>query len=297
MRVATRSLYQGIQQRLLQLTGDLKKINEKITSGKNLNRPSDDPAALIDSLGLKATISQTNQYQRNLVYGESCLKLSESAISQTLELVNRAQEIAIQMASDTQSAETRAHAATEVGHLLDQAIALGNTRLGGTYLFSGYKTGTAPFLKTTVGEIETAGYGGDQNDFEIQIGKEERLIVRRNGQTVFMDSGLFDTLGNLKKALEDNDRNGIGQQLANLKGVEDYLNNQIADVGARANRLDGKSRMLTDLILNMEERLSTVEDTDMVRVIVELKQKELAYEAALLSSVRITELSLLNYLR
>jgi flagellar hook-associated protein 3 FlgL len=297
MRVATRSFYQSIQERLHQLSGDLKRINDKISSGKNMNRPSDDPLSLIDSLGLRAGLSQLEQYQRNMKRGESWLNLNESALSEALHLIGRAQEIAIQMANDTQSAETRGYAATEIGHLLDQAISLGNTRLGGSYIFSGYMTGTAPFSKITVGGIETVQYNGDGNDFKILIGKDEELNIGKNGQAVWMDSGIFDTLGRLKRGLETNDRSVIGEQIDQLRGVKDRLNNEIADVGAKTSRLDGKREILNHLDLNLKERLSQIEDADYAKVVVELREKEMAYQAALLSSTRIAELTILNYIR
>ncbi len=297
MRVATRSFYQSIQERILRLTEDLKRVNEKVSSGKNLNRPSDDPLSLISALQLKTGLSQLEQYQRNMEKGESVLNLSESVLSQALDLVDRAVEIAIQMTNDTQSPETRRYGATEIGHLLDQTISLGNTRLGGSYIFSGYENNTAPFSKVTIGGIETAQYAGDTNDFKILIGKEEELVVSKNGQAVWQASGVFDTFGRLKKALEENDQNGILQEIESLRRVQDYLNNEIADIGARAYRLDGKRAILNQLGLNLKDHLSQVEDADYARVIVQLREKELAYQSALLSSMRLAELTILNYMR
>lgn len=297
MRVATKSFYQGIQERILKLSSDLKKMNEKISTGKNINRPSDDPLGLINSLGLRTMISQIGQYHRNIQRGESWLNLSESVLSQVLDLVDRAHEIAIQAANETQSAETRVHAAIEVGHLLDQAIIRGNTRLGGIYIFAGYRTGTAPFSRVTVDGVETAHYAGDSHDFQILIGKDELVSIGTNGQTVFMNSGIFDSLGRLKKALEENDPSGIGQQLTGLNAVHNSLNNSMADMGARANRFHAKREVLNHLDLNLRERLSGVEDADYSRVIIKLRETEIAYEAALLSTARIAELSILNYLR
>lgn len=297
MRVATRSFYQSIQERILRLTDDLKRINERVSSGKNLHRPSDDPLALIDALHLKAGLSQIEQYQRNMERGESWLNLTESVLSQALQLVDRAQELAVQMSNDTQSAETRGYAAIEVGHLLDQAISLGNTQLGGSYIFSGYQTRTVPFTKVNLGGIETAQYHGDGNDFKILIGREEELTVGRNGQSVWIGSDLFNTLGRLKKALEDNDPNGIRQEIEPLRRLQDSLNHEVGDIGARANRLEGKKEILNHLELNLRDRLSLREDADYAKVIVELREKELAYQAALLSSTRIAELTILNYIR
>ncbi len=297
MRVATRSFYIGIQERILKLSEDLKRLNEKISSGKNLSRPSDDPLSLIGSLGLRVSLSQIQQYQRNLDRGESWLNLSESVLSEILQIVERAQELAIQMASDTQTSQTRNYTAIEVGHLLDQAISLGNTRLGSIYIFSGYKTDTPPFEKINNGEIETARYNGDNHDFRIVIGKDETLTVGKNGKKVLLDSHIFDSLGNLKKALEMNNRSEIAEAIEQLKEVQDYLNNEISDIGGRANRLEGRKEVLGQLEFDIQERLSTFEDADYTKVIIDLRQKEIIYQAVLLSSNRIAALTILDYMR
>jgi len=297
MRVGTSSLYQGIQHRLLSLSADLKTLNEKIASGKRLNRPSDDPLATIEMMELKTATAQFDQYSRSLQRAASWVNRSESALSQTLDLVARAQEIAVQMASDSQSGETRAMAATEVGHLLDQAISLANTQLGGKYIFAGYATDSAPFTKVTVGGIDTAQYNGDTNDFQLPTGREETIVAGRNGQTVFMDSTLFETLGNLKKALEDNDSEAIRSQLENLRTVGNYLDQQMADVGARGNRVEVKQGAIQSLQADILERLSQVEDTDLAGAILQLKARELTYQAAMAVAARIHELTLLDYIR
>jgi flagellar hook-associated protein 3 FlgL len=223
MRVGTPSLYAGIQQRLQRLTSDLNNLNEKIASGKEINNPSDDPVAFVHSMQLKTALTRMDQYERNLQTATSWMSLSESALSNTLNLLERARELTVEMASDTQTAEARATAAVEVGELLDQAISLGNTKLARRYIFSGYLTETAPFTKVTVGGIETAQYNGDTNNFQLQIGKKETLMTGWSGQAVFMDSTLFNTLGTLKKALEDNDSATIAAQVDSLAAVEGHL--------------------------------------------------------------------------
>jgi flagellar hook-associated protein 3 FlgL len=296
MRVSTRLMNQGLQGRIQRLSVDLTNLNEKIASGKVINRPSDSPTGVVDSMAIKSSLSQIEQYQRGIQTGVSWLNLRESALGNIQELVARAREIGTQMGSDTQNADTRASGATEVGQLLEEAIALANSELGGNYIFAGYRIKTAPFTATIVGGIETAQYLGDTNDFKIQIGKDDTVVVGRNGQTTLMDSNLFTVLGTLKKALEDNDGETIRQQLDQLKTADDYLNNEIADTGAKANGLDIKDAIWSDLTLNLKVRLSTIEDADLAELVTELKQKELAYQAALTSSVRLMDLSILNYL-
>jgi flagellar hook-associated protein 3 FlgL len=296
MRIATSTLFDGLERRIQQLTEGLNTVNEKLASQKKINRPSDDPLGTASAIGYRNLLSQVDQYGRNLNTGKSWMDSSESALSQSQDLVTKAKEIAVQMANATQSAATRSNMATEVGHLLDQAISLGNTRVGGKYIFAGYLTGTTPFVKFNNGTIDTAQYNGDGNDFQVAIGQGETLKVGLNGQTVFMNSALFDTLGGLKKALEGNNVAGIQQSLNGLDSALDYFNNQLADVGARTNRLTTRQGILQNMTLDFKEQLSQVEDADITEMSVELKQVEMAYQAALLTTSRVGNLSLTNYM-
>ncbi len=296
MRIATSTLFDGLERRIQQLTEGLNTVTEKLASQKTINRPSDNPLGAASAIGYRNLLSQVAQYGRNLYTGKSWMDSSESALSQSQDVVIRAKEIAIQMANASQSAATRSNMATEVGHLLDQAVSLGNSQVGGKYIFSGYRTGTPPFAKFNNGTIDTAQYNGDGNDFQVAIGQGETLAVGRNGQTVFMDSTLFDTLGGLKLALESNDLTGIQQALTGLDGSLDHFNDQLADVGARANRLETRQGILQTMTLDFKEQLSLVEDADIAEMSIELKQVEMAYQAALLTTSRVGNLSLTDYM-
>lgn len=293
MRVATRTIYYNLQKKLLSLEEKQQKINEQIASGKILNRPSDHPLAMINVLHLRTAWSQVQQYQRNMETSKAWLNLTESALQQTEELIGRAKEIATQMASDTQNAATRALAAKEVDQLLDQALSLANSDLGGKYIFAGYKINTVPFARVG-GDVQ---YNGDTSSIRIGIGPKETIPINKDGQTVFMDSQIFTILGNLKRALENNQAEEIRQQLENLEEVAEYFNNQIVDIGARMNRLEAKQNIYKDLDFFFQERIAAEEDADISALVVDLKAKELAYQAALLSSTKIHELTLLNYFR
>ena len=296
MRVATSSFYQTIQQGLLNRANELKKIDEKVSSGKNFNRPSDDPISLVSTLGFRTALSRVEQYSQNLETGTLWLSSSETAISQASELAKQAQDIANQMGYGTQTAETRTQAAAEVGQLLDQAISLGNTQVAGKYIFAGYRTSTAPFSKTTVGGVETVVYNGDTNDFQIQVGTNEQLTVGKNGQTVFVDSNLFAALENLKQAITNNDLPSIQQQAQILQGTEDSLGTQLADVGIRQNRLKDKQDLLAKWSANIQDQISNLENVDYNKAILELQQQQTAYEIALQSAAKISQLSLLNFM-
>jgi flagellar hook-associated protein 3 FlgL len=296
MRIATDSFYQNILQGLLNSASDLKKAEEKVSSGKKFNRPSDDPVAMVSSLNFQTALSRVKQYQQNIETGNLWLSSSETAISQASDLANQAQQIAAQMSSGSQTDAARTQAAEEVGQLLDQAISLGNTQVAGKYIFAGYRTSTAPFSKTTVGGVETVTYNGDTNDFQIQVGTNEPLAVGKNGQTVFVDSNLFTALENLKQAITNNDLPAIQQQATILQGTEDSLQTQLAEGGIKQNRLTDKQNLLAQWSNNIQDQISNLENVDYNQAIMELQQKQTAYQIALESAAKISQINWLNFL-
>ncbi len=299
MRITMNNIYGSIISNLDKLADDMRTLNETISSGRKYTTLSDDPVSLISALEIRSIIDETKQYERNVTYGISWTDSAEIALRQTDEIQSRAREIAVQMASATQSAATRASAAVEVGHLIEQMVALGNSQVAGEYIFSGQKTNISPFTYDSV--AGTVTYNGDENDIDIRVGRNNSATINKNGKDAFMGgnetSNLFTYLIDLKEALEGNDVSGIQDSLGNLSDAADYINEKIADFGAKRNKLDMKKYIYAELQLSNTERLSDIEDTDLAEAILNLKTKEVAYQAALTAASKVMQLSLVDFMR
>lgn len=299
MRITMNNIYGSIISNLDKLADDMRTLNETISSGRKYTTLSDDPVSLISALEIRSIIDETKQYERNVTYGMSWTDSAEIALRQTDEIQSRAREIAVQMASATQSAATRASAAVEVGHLIEQTVALGNSQVAGEYIFSGQKTNISPFTYDSV--AGTVTYNGDENDIDIRVGRNNSATINKNGKDAFMDgnetSNLFTYLIDLKEALEGNDVSGIQDSLGNLSDAADYINEKIADFGAKRNKLDMKKYIYAELRLSNTERLSDIEDTDLAEAILNLQTKEVAYQAALTAASKVMQLSLVDFMR
>jgi flagellar hook-associated protein 3 FlgL len=297
MRVATPTVYRDIQQNIVSLYSDLNQMQEKVSSGKNFNSPSDDPVAMVNSLGLSDTLAQIQQYQTNMNTANEWLSTSETALNQVSQLAASAQQIAAQFSSGSQSADVQTEAESQVDGLIDEAIDLGNTQLNGKYIFAGYQTATTPFADSGSGATETVVYQADPtNDFNVQIGPNETVTAGKNGQTVFMDSNLFTSLIGLKQAIANNDQTAIQQEATNLQGATDYLNAQVSDVGIRQSQLQTQGQMFTQVSTNLQNQLGDLENVDYNQAILEMQQKQTAYNVALETAAQISQVSLLNYL-
>jgi flagellar hook-associated protein 3 FlgL len=297
MRVSTQALYRGIEQRLMTLAVQLNRAEEKVATGKNMNRPSDNPVGLVSALGLRNSLSRLEQYRRNMDMGKIWLDLSGTAIEQATKVAQQAEAIALNLQDGTQAAEMRTTLANEVDLLLDQAVSLGNTQLAGKFIFAGYSTNTQPFTRTQVGGSDAVQYNGDLSDFRIQVGPQESLEIGRNGQELFVNSDFFNSLIRLKEAIENDDRTGIQQEAVRLQGIEDFFNAQMSDIGIRQGRILDKQDILKGLKLNFQNQIADLENADMAQAILDVKERQNAYEVALAASSKIMEVSLLDYLR
>jgi len=296
MRVATPTLYRDIQQNIVSLYSDLNQMQEKVSSGKNFNSPSDDPVAMVNSLGLSNTLARIGQYQTNMNTAKGWLDTSATVLDQVSQVAASAQQIAVQLSSGNQSADVQTQAESQVDGLINQAIDLGNTQLNGKHIFGGYKTATPPFAHTGNGGTETVAYHGDGNDLQVQIGPDQTITAGKNGGTVFMNSNLFASLIGLKQAIANNDQAAIQQESTNLQGATDYLNAQVSDVGIRQSQLQTQGQMFTQVSANLQNQLGDLVNVDNNKAILEMQQKQTAYNVALETAAQISKVSLLDYL-
>ncbi|MCG3110443.1 MAG: flagellar hook-associated protein FlgL [Candidatus Manganitrophus sp. SB1] len=147
MRVSDQMLFQSMMVHLQRQTGSLLHIQEQVASGKKINRPSDDPIGQPLVLNYGKTLATTEQYLQNIDRGETYLTSTESTLQDVGDQLQRAHELALQLANDSYSSTDRTNAANEVREIFNQLIAMGNRSVEGRYIFAGNQTRTLPFLE------------------------------------------------------------------------------------------------------------------------------------------------------
>jgi len=288
MRVANKTIYDTVTYNLSNCTQGLNQANEIVSSGKRINNLSDDPVGLTQALNVKSAISNLEQMQRNISFGNSWLASSESALTHVQDVISEAKTLCIQMANASIDSVQRVSAAGTVQNLFDEIISLANTNIAGSYIFSGSKTDTTPFS-------EDGTYNGNSNAFTVKIGKYATVQVGSDGGAIF--GQILSTMGGLKASLAADDPEGIQDAMSELDSHFDDISGKISDVGSKINRMDIKEKIFEDIIFANTDRLSKIEDADLAEAIMELKARELAYQAALSSSAKLMTLTLVNYMK
>ncbi len=298
MRIANKTLYDSAIRDLARTSSGMVDANEVVSTAKRINNLSDDPVGLVSVLDLRSSISNLEQMDRNITMGSSWLTASESALTQINNIFSSTKVLTVAMATANVGSTERANNANLVQGYLEEIISLANSTTGGRYLFGGTNTNATPFSLDSSGNMVT--YSGNDIPFSINIGKDTVVPVGKDGKDIFGsnwdDSNIFKTFIDLKTSLENNDIAGIQDAMTKLDSHVKSMNGNIADIGGKTLRLDVKKEIITSLKLTDTERMSDLEDADMAEAIINLKSKEVAYSAALSSSAKLMQMSLVDYI-
>ncbi|MFZ0451541.1 MAG: flagellar hook-associated protein FlgL [Desulfatiglandaceae bacterium] len=301
MRVSNQSTYDAIKYQLSRTAAELVKANEVVSSGKRINKLSDDPIGMVQVLSLRESLANIDQLGRNISTGNTWLDAGETALGSVKGLITDMKTLSIQMANGTVGADERKAAAAQVEGTLEQIVSLANTQANGQYIFAGTKTDTKPFeiQRDLNGNPTGVTYSGNDTPFSIKIGKNTNIEVGHDGEAVFqggVSGGIFQTLIEFKNSLETDSGTGIGQAMTDLDNDLNHMISKVSDIGTKGVRLDVKEKILEDLKLSYTENKSKLEDADILAAISDVQSKETAYQAALASSAKVMKMSLIDYL-
>ncbi len=187
MRVATTQVYKQSLLAFVEQQTKLNKLQEQISTGLKINKPSDDPAASTRILELEQTVELYGQYQTNIELAESRLSLQESTISSMQNILLRVRELALQANNASQDPASRRAISFEVEELRQALLSLANTvDENGDYLFAGFQNQTEPFTEAILGDVDYVEFNGDAGSRHTQISQSRQMNVDTQGRDLLM---------------------------------------------------------------------------------------------------------------
>ncbi len=295
--MTSRGVLTGIQD----ASGRLARTQDKLSTGKEILRPSDDPLATNRALALRGEVESLRQYQTNVSDGQAWQTVADVAMQKINDYSARARELLVQGASDSMSSQGREAIAAEIDQLTEAVKQEANATYGGRYVFGGTVTSAPPY---SVGGADA--YGGNRETFARSIGPGVSLPVNTIGADVLggekPDDGLLlDVLRGIAEHLRsvdpaDAELLRTGDFAALDRNVDSLLGIR-AQVGARMNRLDVAAGRLAEMEENAGRLLSEAEDADMAKTMVDFSMQQAVYQSALKTGAHIVQASLLDFLR
>lgn len=293
MRITSNAIQQETLAAIRQTMSGLAEAQRRVATGKRVHKPSDDPVAADGILRSARRSRALGQYARNIDLADSRLRAEETVLDTVTNLLSRGKELALTALSPTADSTTYDSALSEVDGLLDAAVEQGNTRFGSGYLFGGTTADIAPF---EAGGAVAAG-ADPAGPHQVDIGASSWFTTNHDGEEVFLGSGVFTALDNLSTALNSGDSDAVAGAIVGIDDAFAEVQEILAEVGARSNRLSVAGSNVEALDLNLQTLRSDLEDAEMEEAVTELVGRQMAYQSALLAASKIMSTTLNDYLR
>jgi len=234
---------------------------EKLSSGKRINRAADDAAGLAISEKMRTQIMGTLTASRNTQDAVSLLQVAEGGLQSIHGMLQRARELAVQSANDTNDNNVdRPALQSEFENIVSEIDDTANTtEFNGVNVLNG-DTGAVtiqagPNEGDTVSIEIDAMTAGALLDFE---GEDYNAATDAN---ITSSAAASETIGTLDNAIND-----VSMQRANL--------------GAMQNRLEFRMQALDIQAENVTAAESRIRDSDMAKMMTELTAKSILQKAS-----------------
>ena len=289
---------------LHRVNGALSRTQSKLSSNREITRPSDDPFNAARALQLRESMAGTQQYQRNVQDTMGWQESSELAFDQMTQALSRVKELLVQGGTDSSDPVSREAIASEIDQVLLGVKESANTTYQGRYVFSGTRTNQAPYPlpEPAGGAIDT--YQGSPAMVERQIGPGVSIEVTvpldsvLGGGLAAGDGKILDNLRSIADHLRSGDGASLrGADLTALNGNIDALLGLRAVNGSRQNRLESALNRLGEVEEATLTQLSETEDVDIAKTLIDFNSQQAAYQAALKAGASIVQVSLMDFLR
>ena len=283
MTVSTLALAQTLTGQLSSQETSIAQLQQQLATGKSLNQPSDNPAAVTQVLALSGQASQLTSWQTNADTASSWLGTANQTANSALESMQSAQSLLLQSLNQgAQDPTTYEALGDQLQGVISNLLSLSNTQYEGRPIFAG--TSASPQAYDTSGN-----YLGNGDVPTVVIGPGsgagQTVGLSVPGTTIFGvgAANVFATLTAAVTALSSG-----APTSASLSAALTALNANIstaqqasAVLGDSSQEVASASSSLTTQIASVQSDQADLEDVNIATVTTQLDSEMTNYQAAL----------------
>jgi len=295
-RITNQQLLLSSQRSLQSSRAQLAQLQEQVSTGKAVSRPSDDPSATASIMRVRSEQRAVQQYGTNSTDGLAWLATVDSALSSSEDLLRQARDLTVRGAnSGVMTPAAREAIATQLEGVRADLLQQANTTYLGRSVFAG--TSDAGVAFDTSDPADPYAYTGAAGaQVSRRISETETVVVDADGSAAFGtgSSSLFTLIDDIVTDL----RAGadVSARITQLDARRDSITTQHALIGARYARMEQAQETNLTQSTALETQRSGIEDVDPAKAIIDLQAQELTYKTALAVTARALQPTLLDYL-
>ncbi|MGM9923426.1 MAG: flagellar hook-associated protein FlgL [Bacillus sp. (in: firmicutes)] len=291
MRVTQSMLSNSTLRNLSNSYSKLATLDQQISTGKKFSNPSDNPVAAMRAMGYRTDLNRIQQYQQNIGEVKNWVDTTDDALNNATMALQKIRELMVQASNGSLEENQRSYIATEIEQLKKQIVDIGDTQMGGKYIFGGTRTNERP---------SETNFADATGAIEVEVFSGIKLQVNTEGKGLFKDAYAGD--GSIQKLIDDLkdpnvDASALSNHLGALDKTIDTFLTERASIGARQNRVELMEDRLDSQEVFSTRILSDNEDVDLERAIIDLTAQESVHRAAMAIGARIIQPTLMDFLR
>ncbi|HSB52980.1 MAG TPA: flagellar hook-associated protein FlgL [Gemmatimonadales bacterium] len=290
MRISNSLLQQRVLENLQRNLSGFAQAQNQVSTGKRFEKLSEDPLAGSQVMTAERGLRGIEQYRRNSTAARTRTDAEEAALTQITDLLTRAKELALQEGSASGTADSRAATKAEVDRIIEQVVQLGNTQVGSEYIFAGDLVTTTPF--------DAAGtYFGDDGVRKAEVGQGYLVSTSHNGRELLVNSGVLSSLQALSTQLGTGTSSTVGLTATGIDTAFTNVQTLLSTNGARVRQIESAMQNSDALETNLTLRKSDLQEINLEEATTRFVGIQNTLQAALLSTSRVLNTSLTDYLR
>lgn len=183
MRITDKMRFNSTRSDLSRLHNRSAKVYKELSSGKRINRPSDDPFGVLQATSLTTHKRLLDQYGRNIDTARINLYAADNSLGQAVNLITEARTTTISAVSVVGDEKSHAVMADNIAEVKEQLFNLANSRVADTYIFGGFQSTRKPYtLDPVTGKVS---YIGDAGAMKLEIGEGSLVDTTLEGTSAF----------------------------------------------------------------------------------------------------------------
>ncbi len=271
----------------------------QLTSGRQVNSPSDNPAAAAQEVNISSQMNNCDQYLRSISSVYSELQTTDSSLNSVVTALQAAMSLGTEGANGTLTQQNRDTVAQQINDISQQVFNVANLAYNGVYVFAGTNSSQPPYVwdSNSPGGVK---YQCNDGVNTVEIAEGESLAVNQPGSNLFSAQGanVFVALNDLSTALQDSSSTSedIGNAVTELRNAYDQLTSARTFYGTTVDQLAGTENFINSENVQLAQQQNSTVGIDMNVAVTNLTNAEEARTATVEAATTMRSATLMDYL-
>ena len=302
MRIATSTITSMATGSMTGAYNKYSDIINKISSGKNFTKVSENPVDATRVLKLEEQLSKLNLYQSNIEAATNEMNLAYDTLGDIQDEVTAINSLVVEAASATTTPDSAKAIAVEIKQRGATIMDKMNTKYMDNYIFSGTYTETKPYSEDVDGNIVYQGSPSDGGKRNLTISEDTTFAYNVVGEDIMGSddvNNFFSQMSELDELLNADtlDYDAIREKLKALDDTTKNVTKAQGSVSALVTKLDSTKAINESTIVSLTEDKSDLEDLDIISAATELSNAQNSLQMSYqIGSMVLQGVSLLDYI-